>query len=277
MLNHEDNFFERCQVETSLFDINLAELDLDWQLIKNIFYKNQNSKTSNPIPKVIHFIWLGSKLPEAYCEIIDDWKQKTGFDVEIWDDYKAKKFLLNRPSLAIFERSKSFGIKSDVLRYEILHSMGGLYVDTDFLCCSTDFAKLHESTSFYAGICLEKPVQINNGIMASVPNHHILKICIYNVDDTKYINEISCDQTRVLYQTGPWLLTAAILYHLKNKSTEDILIFPSKIFHPFPAAYRENQSLEFINQFIEPYSMACHLWHSSWQPKSKFFIGSSNV
>lgn len=275
--HEEDDFFKKCQVETSIFDINFAINDNDWNLIKDIYYKNKNTKTNNPIPKVIHFIWLGGQLPTCYRGIIDEWKQKTNFDIEIWDDDKSIKFLSNKKSLDIFQRSNSFGVKSDVLRYEVLNSVGGLYSDTDFICCSNDFSSLHENLSFYAGICQEKPVQINNGIMASVPNHPILELCIHNADDTKYINEIWCDQTRVLYQTGPWLLTAAVLFYLKNYSTDDIVIFPSETFHPFPAIHRENPSRELVNKYIKPWSMACHLWQASWQPNSKFFKGMNNV
>lgn len=275
MLNNKDDFLNKCIIPTSLFDINFAKSDSDWDLITRFY--NTKEKTNNPIPKTIHFIWLGGKIPDHYLSIIDDWKNKTGFDIDIWDDSKSEKFLSNKKSKNIFHRSKSFGIKSDILRYEILNELGGLYVDTDFLCYSDNFSELHETVSFYAGICLEKNVQINNGIMASAPNNLILDICIHNADDTKYINEIQCEQTRVLYQTGPWLLTAAILYYLKNTDRQDIIIFPSQTFHPFPAAYRENQSLEFIQQFIKPWSMACHLWHASWQPNSKFFKGKNDV
>jgi len=275
MSNNKSDFLNKCVIPTSLFDINFASLDQDWDLITKFY--NKKEKTNNPIPNIIHFIWLGGKLPDAYSLIIDEWKNKTGFDIEIWDDNKSEKFLSNKKSKGIFHRSKSFGIKSDVLRYEILNQLGGLYVDTDFLCCSNDFNKLHQTVSFYAGICLERNVQINNGIMASTPNHFILQACIDNVSDTKYVNEIYCEQTRVLYQTGPWLLTAAILYYLKNTNNQDIIIFPSQTFHPFPAAYRDNQSMEFIQQFIKPWSMACHLWHASWQPNSKFFKGENNV
>lgn len=272
-----DDFFFRCQIPTSLFDIEFAENDPDWNLIKTIYYNNREDKTNNKIPKVIHFIWLGGDLPKRYKPIVDEWKQKTNFDIEIWNDEKSNKFIQDKKSSIIFNRSNSFGIKSDVLRYEILKAFGGLYVDTDFICCSDKFKDLHDNVSFYAGICQEKPVQINNGIIGSSSNHPILDICINNADDTKYINEVICPLTRVLYQTGPWLLTSAVLFYLKNINTKDIIIFPSDAFHPFPASYRHNQSKECVQNFIKPLSMACHLWHCSWQPESKFFKGGENV
>lgn len=270
------NFFDMCEIETSLFDKYFAENDKDWNLIKEI-YENFNFKSTNlQIPKIIHFIWLGSSLPKPYRENIEDWKQKNKtFDIKIWSDEESEKFLKNKNSYSTFINSKSFGVKSDVLRYEILNSEGGLYVDTDFLCLSDKFNELHESLSFYAGICLERPVQINNGIMASCPDHPILKSCILNASETTHMN-ISCKETRVLYQTGPWLLTNAILDYIKYQNIDNIAIFPSQYFHPFPAAYRHQATEELIKSYIKPWSMACHLWHASWQPKSIFYTGDKN-
>lgn len=275
--NEHDDFFKKCQVEDAAFDINFAKNDYDWNLIQHIYYKNQQTKTNNPIPKVIHFIWLGGDFPKHYYPIVDGWKQKTNFDIEIWNDEKADKFLSDKKSLDIFKRSKSFGVKSDVLRYEILNVFGGLYTDTDFLCCSDSFSSIHDNVSFYAGICHAKEVQINNGIMACAPNHPIVQLCIYNADDTKYVNEIQCELTRVLYQTGPWLLTNCILHYLKHYSIDDIIIFPAESFHAFPATNRANASDELIQSYIKPWSLACHLWHCSWQPGTKFFRGMINV
>lgn len=271
-INDEIDFFSKCEIDTSPFNKEFAKTDSNWNLIKNIY--GLNHFTNNPIPKVIHFIWLGGNLPDKYASIIDDWKQKTNFDIHIWNDDDSEKFLKDKKSYSIFHRTKSFGIKSDVLRYELLNALGGVYIDTDFLCCSSSFGLLHDSVSFYAGMLLDKHVQTGNGIIGSSPGHPIINICINNVDDTRYIDVISCPETRTLYQSGPWLLTAAILMHIKSvNNNNDLIIFPSQSFHPFPAVYRENQSLDFIKGFIKPWTLACHLWHCSWQPKSKHFQG----
>ena len=272
MLNDNLNFFDKCRINTSLFDRSFAESNPDWWKIRKIYEKSEIKPCENKIPKVIHFIWLGKPIPKWYEEVIDDWKQKnTSFDIKLWGNEESYKFIKDKFSFETFSKSKNFGVKSDVLRYEILKDQGGLYVDTDFLCLSSEFDKLHDSFSFYAGICLEKVVQINNGIMASVPNHPILDACIQQASEEKFMH-ISCPQTRVLYQTGPWLLTKAIMEYLKEERN-DTLIMPSQTFHPFPARYREQATKELIESYIKTWSMACHLWHASWQPKSKFYVG----
>jgi mannosyltransferase OCH1-like enzyme len=272
-LGNSVDFFAKCETSTSLFNRAFAEQDSDWSLIKNLYDNLDLNPIDNPIPRVIHFIWLGRPLPDWYKTNIDDWSQKNPkFDIIIWDNDSSDKFIKTKPSYDIFRNSKSFGIKSDVLRYEILKQEGGLYVDTDFLCLSSNFDILHDSFSFYAGICLEQPVQLNNGIMASAPNHPILDICIDNVSEDTFM-DVQCAQTRVLYQTGPWLLTSALMYYLKNISTDHIFVPPSQTFHPFPARFRDDATSDLITQFLKPWSMACHLWHASWQPNSKFYVG----
>ena len=72
------NFFDMCEIETSLFDRNYAEKNANWLLIKKIYEKNIDQTThDNPIPKIIHFIWLGAPMPEWYAKNIEDWKNKS--------------------------------------------------------------------------------------------------------------------------------------------------------------------------------------------------------
>ena len=173
------NFFEMCQIETSLFNIDFAKQDSDWAMIKDAYDNNLARNDDDcKIPKIIHFIWLGSELPDKYIEIINGWKKHNPeFEVWIWDDKKVETFLPQMINKDLYAETDSFGHKSDMLRYEILKRYGGLYADVDFLC-NANFSGSHNKYCFYAGICLERPVQLNNGIMASMPNHPILDICI---------------------------------------------------------------------------------------------------
>ena len=267
------NFFEMCQIETSLFNIDFAKQDPDWAMIKDVYDNNlrQNEEDCR-IPKIIHFIWLGSELPEKYVSIIDGWKKHNPeFQIWLWDDEKVSTFLPQMINKDLYDQTDSFGHRSDMLRYEILKRYGGLYVDVDFLC-NANFSSAHNKYCFYAGICLERPVQLNNGIMASMPNHPILDICISQMTLENPWG-IQCPHTLVLYQTGPWAITRSVLHYLKNSGNEGIMIYPSTTFHPFPAAKRHNPTDELIKSYYMPWTMACHLWHSSWSEKSEHYNG----
>ena len=87
------------------------------------------------IPKIIHQIHLGTRsmTPEE-IEWQNTWKDKNpDWVFNLWTDEKVKNDLnLSHPE--IFNNCKNFSEKSDVLRFDILHQYGGLYIDTDFEC-----------------------------------------------------------------------------------------------------------------------------------------------
>lgn len=272
------SFFDRCEVPTSPFIRKYAETDEDWKRVVGIHEQNIDRTPDGKysIPKIIHFIWVGSELPLKYQKIVKEWKAKNPeFEIVIWDDDKIKQF---RPSMIngdLFDNAPRLGGKSDIVRYEILKKHGGLYVDTDYLCKS-NFSDLHDRYSFYTGITLEKPVVFNNGILASAPNHPILDICIGQMTLENPWN-ISCPETLVMFQTGPWAFTKSVLHYINGDYDHDgTMLFPTQVFHPFPPALRfESDSVE-IDSYCKPWTRACHLWHCSWQPNSKFYRGGNN-
>ena len=149
MLNDEffSDFLKKCLIETSLFNNRYAIDDPDWIKISQMYHaaKIKEETIENPIPKIVHFIWLGNAIPQFYQDNIEDWKSKNpSFEFKLWGNEDSEAFMKNKASYENFAKAESFGIKSDILRYEILLEMGGLYVDTDFLCtCSEKFKYLH--------------------------------------------------------------------------------------------------------------------------------------
>ena len=97
------NFFDMCEIETSLFDRRYAESNADWLLVKNIYENNVDKEPDGQhgIPKTIHFIWVGSPLPEPYAQNIEDWQNKnpdfivTHFDADMWA-YLIKQDILDK-------------------------------------------------------------------------------------------------------------------------------------------------------------------------------------
>ena len=265
MLKSDIDFFDQCVLEHTIFDKSFANSDDDWQLIKSMYDKYDQKEVENKIPNLLHFIWIGDSFPKIYLQNLKAWeKQNPDLGIILWRDETIIEFLKDKKSFDSFNKATSLGLKSDIARYEILKHFGGTYVDTDYLCTSQEFSKLNSTTSFYAGICQEKPVQVNNGVIGSCPNHPILDICIDNIDLDSH-SDVSCKQTRVLYQTGPWLLTSAILSYLSYNKSSDVVIFPTQTFHPMPGHFRHEVTEDILRKYIKPWSMACHLFHASWQ------------
>jgi inositol phosphorylceramide mannosyltransferase catalytic subunit len=90
------------------------------------------------IPAIIHRVWIGGDEPDWLKPLGDSW-HKPGWEVWQWgNDEVAGLFpLRNQPIFDDAPRISphSFGrMRADLLRYEILHRFGGVYVDVDFEC-----------------------------------------------------------------------------------------------------------------------------------------------
>lgn len=87
------------------------------------------------IPKTIHQIHLGGKpLSDKESEWQATWQQyNPEWEMILWDEERVSQSL-NITYPEIFESCLTFSEKSDILRFEILHQHGGLYIDTDFEC-----------------------------------------------------------------------------------------------------------------------------------------------
>jgi len=146
--------------------------------------KNTALPISIKIPDVLHYIWLGSALREAYFENIAHFTQemkKAGGITLLWTDQstvsgKLKEWLkendiLTIPVSAVFSNTAmptyypfktalaaippNYGEASDLLRYEILDLFGGYYLDCDVKKTYLDFAALRflGATPVFSFVC----------------------------------------------------------------------------------------------------------------------------
>jgi len=83
------------------------------------------------IPKLIHLVWFGGPRPRFFDKTVDLIKS-INYDYEIkeWDDNNIDFDLINRE---LFDKTKNYGSKSDIFRFEVLNKYGGIYMDYDFL------------------------------------------------------------------------------------------------------------------------------------------------
>lgn len=106
----------------------------------------KNNITNYKIPKIIHFIWIGSIIPDKYISNIETYAiNNSSYKIFIWVD-KTKnsdiKQLLSNMELHnieeiqirnknAFDKMNVFAGKADILRYEIVYNFGGMYIDVD--------------------------------------------------------------------------------------------------------------------------------------------------
>ena len=232
----------------------------EWQLMKTLYTKNylENTDTEQKIPKRIHQIWLGNNpMPEKYHFYMSTWRDKhPDWEYRLWTDADVCKIPIVHKD--IFNLAQNYGMKSDILRYEILKQYGGIYVDTDFECLHPldDLLNLE----FFTGIGFDKELQLYIGLIGSVAGHPIIRDCA-NTLCTYY----SRHKGSIIHNaTGANHFTKCFLQNT-NESTKGVVAFPMDFFYPYPNSRRD--SLDNPYSYISPATYAIHHWGISWAKK----------
>lgn len=203
----------------------------------------ERSTTCRPcsgIPRRIHQIWLGGPLPKEYAEWSASWQRlhppEAGWTYTLWTDEDLPKFPLcesltdaSSAFLAghlrsLLARCTSHAQRSDLLRLDILWTLGGLYVDTDFEALA-DFAPFHaggawQHTEFYAGFSNVGVVECNNGLIASVPQQALIGRLIQSIDLPEPEPSSRDTQThsnmQIIETTGPGHFTRTCVKYIEE-------------------------------------------------------------
>jgi hypothetical protein len=207
------------------------------------------------IPRIIHQIWIGGSLPEAFVSLCESWKYyhiRRGWLYKLWTDEDVSQLKLYNKKF--FEGNKSPGVRSDLMKWEIIEQFGGFYLDVDYECLMPlddllcyDFvtAIQHLDTSF---------VQLGAAFFGAHPHHPILKHCIETIkDDWRHIN--------IPMKTGPIHFTKSF-YKVAGKNGKLDIAFPASYFYPLGAQESELQ----YDVWLEQGAYAVHHWAKSWLP-----------
>jgi mannosyltransferase OCH1-like enzyme len=222
-----------------------------WNFCRNI----QLGKIESNIPKILHFIWLGSSLPIDAKLSIDSWKRHhPNWDIKVWQDPDIANF--NWAFLSAkesFFQAKTYSEKADILRYNILYNFGGVYSDTDVVCIKPFDCLTDSGCDLFSGFQINSFLfHIAVGIIGAKKNHPLLKECL---------EAISSDPNLHLFdRTGPALFTKKCL----SCFSENLLILPTSYFYPLPST-EKNRTLDEVIPFVSKESMAIHLWQASWK------------
>lgn len=263
-------------------NIDQAKLSFFKQLYsKNIDKISRDHHKSLKIPKIIHQIWLGGPLPQNLEYWMNSWMSLQGWEYKLWTDKDVENLeMVNRD---LYDKSKNFAQKSDILRLEILAHIGGIYVDTDFQCLNSNILEeLNRSCDFFICIApltnLKKKnlnlrsriiFRFNNAIMASSPNHPLMSLLLDKLHNQfdKYEKTFN---TPILL-TGPDYITQVIFKYEQEKTDEKInLYLPSTFF--YPVDYYEAKFFSMHPEkpiFIAPETAGIHYWNSSWTKLNK--------
>ncbi len=201
------------------------------------------------IPKTVHYIWIGSKIPNKIQMQIDKNSQFfKEYEVKIWTEE-------NIPPLNAFAQQafneKKWAFVSDYLRFYILHKEGGIYLDTDMdVLKPLDDLLVHNCFSGWD----RTGKYVYAGIVGAEANHPYIHTVLESY------NKIEEGE----YPTSPEMMTRAYSHYSKQ---EDIKIYDSAYFYPLLDGEKESSAL-----MKDAYTN--HLWHESWRtfvPLRRFF------
>lgn len=209
------------------------------------------------IPKIIHMVWLGSPVPEAFQDYIDSWIEMhrgRGWRFKLWTDDDLKNFTLINQSY--YDETDNYGVKSDLLKWEIIYHYGGVYVDVDFECYQP-LDVFHYTHDFYTGIqpLDSQYLQLGAALFGGRPGHPILKHCIETIKD-------DWSKRGAPAKSGPIHFTKSFFAVAGQDNSADIA-YPAHYFYPLGCQEKELKKELWLSQGV----WAIHHWAKSWMPK----------
>lgn len=149
------------------------------------------------IPKVIHYVWVGGRMPETYQRNIENWKQKCpDYEIVEWNEsnYDFKKNSYTYEAYV----SKRYGFVPDFSRLDILYQYGGIYLDVDVeICQQLDDLVFQKGFAF-----MDSTLLVNHGSGIG---------CVKGLDIIGEFRDAYADQ-KFRYQGGSYNLDPCMLY-----------------------------------------------------------------
>lgn len=258
--------FDASMKRSSTFNVNYSYKNPAWIHFRDLYEKYKAKQNlinlSYKIPKIIHFIWIGSPVPERCKKLFVTWrKYHPTWTIRIWTDADIEPFKMQNKRA--FDAAKNWGEKADIWRYEILLRFGGLYSDTDFECLKA-FDDLHKSCTFFAGIAYGKVALLYNGLIGCTPNHPIIQRCIEGIRPG--IGDQNSE--RIMQETGPLFFSRAF-FSVPDDQKDGAVGFPITYFYSFPNTLRGQNipECDLKKKWTEKESYAIHYWATSWVVK----------
>ena len=255
---------------------------------QNSFSKLQPQKTTR-IPKILHIMWLGGKVPAEFQNYMASWKNHhQTWTILFWTDSELNydqgshvvhsfeqleqclhdcsgdRIVVDARNLQFdnrvyYDQAKNYGERSDILKWEIVYRFGGTYVDTDFECLQP-LDLYHHTYDFYTGVqpLDTNMVQLGAALYGAIPKHPILKACVENIKNNQHIAQI-------VVKTGPIHFTKTVLGLAGQTGLRDI-VFPASYF--YPCGYEQRGTEKSL--WCKAESHAVHHWAGSWLKPEAF-------
>lgn len=259
-----------CEIQKETNQATKSVVGIDQDELYSFFktrYNSINPTIIQPnlmprIPKIIHQIWLGSNVPEAFENFMSSWVQihkGPEWQYILWTDEKIEKLGLYNQQF--YDETTNYGMKSDIARLEIIYRFGGVYIDIDVEALAP-LDLLHHTYDLYIGL---QPidsgfVQVGNSIFGACAHHPVIQKAIIHIKDNWKILKGAPQKT------GPVHITRIIYFFSKDERESGLrdIILPALYFYPLGS---QENAIEY-EKWKRQGSLTVHWWAKSWMPKT---------
>jgi mannosyltransferase OCH1-like enzyme len=203
-----------------------------------------SSATRHQVPKHLHQIWFdfssdgsGKGMPEKYRTISEQWRQlHPDYHYSLWDDSSAQSLVAERypwlleTYLGLAEKI----YQVDLFRYLLMHSYGGVYLDTDMIPLKRLDPLLHVSEV----VLFEQPLApefLNNTPLISVPGHqfwlHVMKKFLQSAS---VLGRVKNSFIATMSVAGPLFLTICCNSYPQSHKSQKIRVLSGAFFSAHP-------------------------------------------
>lgn len=220
-------------------------------------------------------IWIGNKkFPNESNTFLKTWSRKNvDYTTVLWTNEESDKLMSDSKLAKFYFESRNIGFKSDLLRYEILRSHGGVYVDSDLECLRPINSLVNNASFTYADQANAEPAI---GFLASVKDGKFINYLI-NILTNHIENGIHKEDVfhRTLEMSGPYLFGCSLKlwfgpnrlspiydnygYHIGNKLKDTAALYEWTVY-PYNPCCADKE----YNASKHAAAYAIHHWNASW-------------
>jgi inositol phosphorylceramide mannosyltransferase catalytic subunit len=224
------------------------------------------------IPRILHQVWLGSPLPALMHQWALEWQEAhPEWDYWLWTEaaYQAGTWRLEEfhHHASKYAPGHEGQFRSDLLRYEILHQFGGVYLDTDMQCLRPLDELLEPEWEAFVG--WEEPGQwLNNAVLGAWQAHEWLGELLEHLPGHIHrMHKQHGTKAKPNRLTGPKYVTPVTLNLLEKGGSQSprVELLPKGVFFPYlwseVRRYDPSRPAKHWREHF-PGSFAVHHWHN---------------
>lgn len=185
----------------------------------------ERSRARRTIPKLVHFIWIGHKLPVWVEQTIHGFRMlNPGYRVLL---HQNADLLIDswRPTYDAIEGEHKWSRRADLLRLSVLWKLGGWFFDADFMHLRPldELYRAYDNFPRGAFVTQGTPALIANGVIGAACNSDFLRLVVARVTDM-----VKIPGERPWDAYGPRLFTDVV-----NGAPDTVTIGDIDMFYPF--------------------------------------------